>query len=636
MNDRRLSDTQIAAALRARLPAQAQAGLPGRVMDAVECTSQRRSLPSFLGAISDADSVAARRSLLIAAALLLGLALASAAAVGAWRLLQRDTVPKLDLTPPGDLPAFVLSTYDRMPQMPPVAITTLTDGSVKGRMYVDRSGAVRFEHYATQDAPTPDTYKILKGTTMGQLAIVGSTKEWVQQDGAISEDPRVFLLAEMEGGAADYQHGCGLTRNDGEIGNGTAASGWTYVDAEYVIGRPTFHVSCAGGDLWIDVQTRLILLSEGPARNGSFEPVPGSSRTIAVTDIQFGEQPADLFVIAQPAGVASVSSDGYQCQLLPAACATPEPAPSEYTPPPGAILAPLPPLGPSRASNGWIAFSTQPGFHEAMHECCGSGGDIYLVREGIEPRLIVSRGSANTSNVCPAFSPDGLTLVYGHRDGASRALILLAVHADGSVSETARLDVPGDSNVPCPRWSTDGNRLAYLDGLSRDGVPLGQPVSVVVRGLDGSTVVPGPTDPNLDDLSRTRSMVDSNARRAVLSTPFKSPLGDWAVLADSRGVIIERPDGSDARVLLTPERFGALVGEHGDLTPYSIPAWSPDGRFVLAMGDVGGPSFTLAAISVDNPAQSIVLAHDVAVNSASNWPVRGDSSWQPVFGGSTP
>jgi len=290
----------------------------------------------------------------------------------------------------------------------------------------------------------------------------------------------------------------------------------------------------------------------------------------------------------------------------------------------------------SGATNGWIAFSTQPGFHEAMHECCGSGGDIYLVREGIEPRLIVGRGSANTSNVCPAFSPDGLTLVYGHRDGASRALILLAVHADGSVSETARLDVPGDSNVPCPRWSTDGNRLAYLDGLSRDGVPLGQPVSVVVRGLDGSTVVPGPTDPNLDDLSRTRSMVDSNARGAVLSTPFESPLGDWAVLADSRGVIIERPDGSDARVLLTPERFGALVGEHGDLTPYSIPAWSPDGRFVLAMGDIGRPSFTLAAISVDSPAQSIVLAHDVAVNSASNWPVRGDSSWQPIFGRSTP
>jgi len=630
MNDRRLSDAQIAAALRAHLPAQAQAGLPGRVMDAVEITSQHRPLPSFLGVLSDADPVAARRSMLIAAALLLGLALASAAAVGAWRLLQRDTVPKLDLTPPADLPAFVLSTYDRMPQMPPAAITTLENGSLKGRMYVDRSGAVRIEHYARPDAPTPDTYEIYNGTTMAQLAIVGSTKEWVQQDGAISEDPRVFLLAAMEGSGAAYnQPGCGVTRNEGEIGNGTAASGWTYVATESVIGRPAFHVTCSGGELWIDVETRLVMRSRGPALKASFQPVPGSSRTIEVTALEFGEQPATLFDIAQPAGVASVSSESYQCQLVPANCATPEPAPPAYSPPPESVPGPLPSLAPSRASNGWIAFSTQPGFPEAMHECCGSGGDIYLVREGIEPRLIVSRGSANTSNVCPAFSPDGLTLVYGHRDGSSRALILLAVSPGGSVSEKARLDVPGDSNVPCPRWSPDGTRLAYLDGLSRDGVPLGQPASVVVRGLDGSTLVPGPTDPNLDDLSRTSSFVDSNK-------PLKSPLGDWAVLADSRGVIIERPDGSDARVLLTPERFGALVGDPDGLTPYSIPAWSPDGRLILAMGDVGAPSFTLAAISVDSPAQSIVLAHDVAVNSMSNWPVRGDSSWQPVFRASAP
>ena len=289
------------------------------------------------------------------------------------------------------------------------------------------------------------------------------------------------------------------------------------------------------------------------------------------------------------------------------------------------LLLPRPLVAPS---NGWIAFSTQPGSYSvALHECCGHGGDIYLVRDGVEPKLIVSRGSANTSNVCPAFSPDGLTLVYGHRDGSSRALILLAVHADGSVSETARLDVPGGGNVPCPRWSTDGNRIAYLD-VSPAGVPLRQPANVV-RGLDGSTLAPGPTDPTLDDLSRPSSSGDSN-------TPLKSPLGDWAVLADSRRVISERPDGSDVRVLLTPAAFASLVGYPISLTPYSFPAWSPDGRFVLALGDIGGPGFAMVAISVDSPAQSIVLARYVAVNSASNWPVRGDSSWQPVFGGSTP
>ncbi len=322
MNDRRLSDAQIAAALRAHLPAQAQAGLPRRVMDAVESASQRRALPSFLGALSDADPVGARRSLLIAAALLLALALASAAAVGAWRLLQRDTTPHLDLTPPADIAAFVLSTYDRMPDLPPVAITTLTDGSVKGRIYVDRSGAVRFEHYATPDAPEPDTYEILSGTTMGQLATVGSTKEWVEQAGVISGDPRVFLLAEMDGGGPDNQPGCGVTRDQGEVGDGTAASGWTYVATESVAGRPTFHVTCAGWDLWIDVETRLILRSRGLVQNAAFQgvgrqPFPAlpqaidlsqAIETIEVTDLEFGEQPADLFELAPPAGVAAMST----------------------------------------------------------------------------------------------------------------------------------------------------------------------------------------------------------------------------------------------------------------------------------------------------------------------------------------
>ena len=153
MNNRNVTDAQISKALRAHLPTQAQAGLPGRVMEAVEITSQQRPLPSFLGALSDADPIGARRSLLIAAALLLAIALAGAAAVGAWRLLQRETSPKLDLTPPADLPAFVLSTYDRMPQMPPVAIATLEDGSIKGRI---RRSIRRCPHRTLRDARCPE------------------------------------------------------------------------------------------------------------------------------------------------------------------------------------------------------------------------------------------------------------------------------------------------------------------------------------------------------------------------------------------------------------------------------------------------------------------------------------------------
>jgi Tol biopolymer transport system component len=481
MNDRRLSDDRIATALRAHLPVQAQVGLPSQVMEAVEATAQQRPLPSFLGALSDADPVGARRSLLIAAALLLGLALASAAAAGALRLLQRDTHPKLDLTPPTDVAGFVLSSYDRMPQMPPVAITTLTDGSVKGRMYVDRSGAIRIEHYARPDAAVPDTYEILDGSTMGQLAMVGSTEKWVQQDGIISEDPRVFLLAEMLGGAAGSQPGCGVTRNEGEVGDGTAASGWTFVGTEYVAGRPTFHVLCGRSDLWIDVETRLILRSRGPGQVAVFpvdgQPFPGASGATAmieVTDLEFGDQPADLFKIAQPAGVAAMSGKAYQCEIYPAACPSLSPPQPAYTPPPRAIQGPLPSLQPSSARNGWIAVSANPWDFGG-----GQNGDIYLLSEGAAPRRIIGSDGDGLAQACPTFSPDGQRLAYGEARASGpvttfrggwlvddRAIVVVGVNEHGDPTPAlSRFALPsGLGPMVCPEWSPTDRFLAFRVG----------------------------------------------------------------------------------------------------------------------------------------------------------------------------
>jgi hypothetical protein len=136
-----------------------------------------------------------RRSLLIAAALLVALALASVAAVGALRLMQRDPIKDLSLEPPADIPAFVLSSHDRMPQLPPVAITTLGSDATKDRIYVDRSGAVRLERYASADATVPVTSMILSGTRFGRTVTVGPNTVWVEQDDAIGDDPRVYILS---------------------------------------------------------------------------------------------------------------------------------------------------------------------------------------------------------------------------------------------------------------------------------------------------------------------------------------------------------------------------------------------------------------------------------------------------------
>ncbi|MFI5042440.1 MAG: Kelch repeat-containing protein, partial [Acidimicrobiales bacterium] len=107
MNGRRLTDAQISKALRAHLPDRAHPGLRERILDEAETTGQQRALPSVFGALRDADPVVRRRSLLIAAALLVALAFASAAAVGSLRLLQHDPVQDLSLEPRPSLQGVV-------------------------------------------------------------------------------------------------------------------------------------------------------------------------------------------------------------------------------------------------------------------------------------------------------------------------------------------------------------------------------------------------------------------------------------------------------------------------------------------------------------------------------------------------
>ncbi len=245
MNGRPLTDDQISQALRAHLPARAQAGLRERVLDAVEATGQQRALPSFLGALSEADPVARRRSLLIAAALLVALAFASAAAVGAFRLLEPDPFEDLSLDPPADVQAFVLSSYERLPQLPPVALTWHDGDSSKGRIYVHRSGAVRFDRFASAEATEPSSSTILNGDRVSGMAHIGSEAVWVDEgDPAIGDDPRVFLRTVLR--AEDGPPGCEMERDPSEVGNGTAAAGWRYVGTEYIAGRPTHHVACVG------------------------------------------------------------------------------------------------------------------------------------------------------------------------------------------------------------------------------------------------------------------------------------------------------------------------------------------------------------------------------------------------------
>jgi hypothetical protein len=181
MNGRRLTDAQIAQALRAHLPQRAQAGLRERIQVVTEATPQQRALPQVLGVLSDVDPVVRRRNLLIAAALLVALALAGVVGVGAL-LLQRDSVTQLSVKPPIVAPSSTPSGPSAAPTASPVTdpaglwIATGTMGSPRG---------------TTNSCRADGCSSLLHAVRLldGRVLVVGGSDEWSDPPTAELYDP---------------------------------------------------------------------------------------------------------------------------------------------------------------------------------------------------------------------------------------------------------------------------------------------------------------------------------------------------------------------------------------------------------------------------------------------------------------
>jgi hypothetical protein len=348
MTPRALTDDQIAVGLRTYVPVP-HAALRGQILTEVASTPQERRLPWIVGGLTDADPTVRRRMTLLVMLFALAASVAFVAIAGALLRQQRPPelsievpapsappvatpglqTPALDpLGPPADLGAFVRSAYDDMPKLQPMTITALTDGTRKTRIYVDGSGAVRIEEFDTIQATQPSSYKIFAGSTIAELAKIGSKRVWYKQADAISEDPRVFVFASLGAARTDPAPGCEVAVSPGEEYSGAPGRGWRYVGLEYVAGRPAHHVQC-GDEMWIDVATRLTLrsLAAAPAAADSS---PGPAR-VEVTSIELGQPPSGLFEMARPKDVAEVSPEEYGCSMDSSCGATPAPI---TTPPP--------------------------------------------------------------------------------------------------------------------------------------------------------------------------------------------------------------------------------------------------------------------------------------------------------------
>jgi hypothetical protein len=255
-------------------------------------------------------------------------------------------------------------------------------------------------------------------------------------------------------------------------------------------------------------------------------------------------------------------------------------------------------------ANGWIAYSTSSQLPGSTDIRIGSA--IYLVRAGEEPRWIAGYVAhelradnvvpPDVRAVCPAFSSDGRRLAFGEAMDQGRFIVVLSVDPNGVTSDPVYIRVAGPGPAVCVLWSSDGTRVGYLDGAT-----------VVMRGLDGSTPASVAGDPRRVDFE--------------LGT-LASPEGDRVVSRSAVDcqITIANRDGTGAHAISPSPGF----------CPYAIPAWSPDGRQILVMQDIGG-AVAMDSIPVDDPVDMATVVSNVAVNGERSWPGRGDVSWQPLF-----
>ncbi len=258
------------------------------------------------------------------------------------------------------------------------------------------------------------------------------------------------------------------------------------------------------------------------------------------------------------------------------------------------------------AVGNWIAYSTAPG-DDQQRGTAGisrpgdirSGSDIYLAHVGVEPRLVAGRGEEMSWNVCPRFSPDGTMLAFGTGSASGRAIRIVGVTRTGQITAPdLAVELEGAGPAPCVQWSSDGRRVAYLEGDA-----------VIVRGLDGSTLRAGTGDPTVDDFGRdSETLVSPDGRFQV----------HGGALRGACTLVVEATDGSgDPRVL------------QEEACSYALAAWSPDGHQILHMRDISGFDFRILATSIDEPSETIVVVARVPVNHSRSWPGHGDVSWQP-------
>jgi hypothetical protein len=610
-----MNDRELEAGLRAFYRAQVS-----------ETETAPLSLRHDVAAIPAADSPRRRLrgrgrglTLLAAAALLL---VGGAVGSGILRLPWMAPKPSINLETSAEIQAFVLSSSERLAQLPPEAITTLDSHGFMDRIYIDGSGAVRIERYASADATEPTTSMLLSGNSFGRTLIVGPSKVWVEQDEAIGQDPRTYLRALSGLLVINNGSDCAMTQND--LDNGGTAAGWRSVGAASVAGRPAHHLACGGIDVWIDDETRLILRVLQPDSEDPGNPLAGGFGPIEVTQIAFGDQPQALFDFSPPNGVASMSLDAYDalCRpgqdtvafldyppcsgTAPVAEASPTPRP---TPTPSAT--PSAPSGPSDctiaptddgAAGPWTwtpASRTQDWPAPVRPEPAGGASAAPIPPTYIDPSgddgsngrscVDIRDVTANTnqvffdlmSNPPHNVDPSKAWIAYG---------VVVDENRDGIPDWRYGIDdlpqIPGDGAAYHRAWRTDlhTGRTDYDAGPRIDHLLRGDPLGEVGDTQFGTNYPAALAAPNV--LFRFLATFETTTGTGTEGARFDSPFYVWASeIVDGRVVATDfAPDTGWLIPMPGDTNPGGTYVAHADdrlrLTMTIPNGWTTDGRLM--------------------------------------------------------
>lgn len=217
------------------------------------------------------------------------------------------------------------------------------------------------------------------------------------------------------------------------------------------------------------------------------------------------------------------------------------------------------------------------------------GGALHRIPSG------PSAPSVFTSDAMPDISPDGSRVVYSthrHYTGGpfpwNRLYSMEIATSKPDGGEVKRLTKNEHDNVN-PAWSPDGGRIAFA---SKRGEFVPVVKSTPPESGDAKIKLAGIYTINAD--GSDERLITMGGHSGNAPDPIWSPDGGWIAFRDFDY------HWSDERASLTYEYFIALVGADGSGfkriaesdSAISIPAWSPDGRYIAFRTAEDGESVT--------------------------------------------